>query len=334
MRTSARRDGFTQLELLVAIAILGVLAAIIIPAVQAARESSRRTQCQSHLRNFGDAIHAYEATMRHWPPKMDRTHQQMFPSGSTWQSRTYYSTHVLLLPFLEMTPLWSRIDMTQPAPPHHARKLVGEPFTEVVPIFLCPSDRGEFGTNFRFCTGAEVSWAEASGAFADLDGNGAKITDGLSNTAAMSERIKADERIDPYDWQEDYWFTGVANLPGYTGISADDLIPICMANSPPPPLYDPFVGHTWQYAAWDTTWYNHAAGPNSRVPDCTTVLYDPVTTNRTGIAPGIYSARSRHPGGVNLLMMDGAVRFVSENIDLATWRAVATRADGESASNL
>jgi prepilin-type N-terminal cleavage/methylation domain-containing protein len=335
MRANHSRAGFTQVELLTVLAILGLLAALIIPAIQAAREAGRRTDCQSHLRNLGTAIHAYESANGRWPPNNFGPRRPGAHSPGD-----FYSTHVLLLPYIGQAPLANEIDLSEPNESSRRRDKLSEPLQTIVPLFLCPSDRVDFGSNYRVCTGSGISmWGRPEfllGAFSDRPGQRAHLLDGLSNTAAMSERIKSDEDFGTYDPQEDYWFTGVSSLPGGPSISGDDLIPICEAIDPAPSEYDPYVGHTWHYPQLDSTCYNHVVGPNADVPDCAITWYSAPIANydRLGHIPGIHKASSRHPGGVNLLSMDGAVRFVAESVDLSVWRALGTRSGGDDARGI
>ncbi len=126
----ARRSGFTLVELLVVIAIIGVLVALLLPAVQAAREAARRTTCQNHLRQHGIALLAF-ADRRHELPigcvecrVRPATGERRFHSWQTW-----------LLPFLEQTPLFDSIDLSLPA--YQGVNMVAN--RQHVPVFLCPS---------------------------------------------------------------------------------------------------------------------------------------------------------------------------------------------------
>lgn len=329
MKRSSSRQGFTQIELLVVLAVIGVLVALIVPAVQSVRETSRRTQCTAHLASFGKALHAYEAGNNHWPPFADHTPQAAIGTN-------YYSPHVLLLPYLDQMPVWQEIDLNAPAPPQRRRDKLPPLFQQRIPVFLCPSDGTDFGNNYRVCIGAGIGIMEPyGGAFADLDGSPGRFRDGLSQTAAMSERVKSDLDFDAYSREEDYWFTGWGSVLRRPP-TRDEMIMVCSSLSGPPVSYDPYVGHTWQYAEYDSTWYNHVVGPNSAVPDCTSSWRNtPITsTGRVSPIPGIHKASSRHPGGVNVLMMDGGVRFVADAIDLGVWRAIGTRAGGEIVAGL
>ena len=335
VRTGKRR-GFTQLELIVALTVLALLTALVLPAVMSARESSRRMQCAANLSSFGSAIHAYQSMHAHFPPLIHRTeHMTPNPAGLVWTSSRPYSPHVLLMPHMDQTAIWQQIDLGAYPPVRKRRDELPELFRTVIPVFLCPSDGTEFGNNYRVCTGSGVGPIEQStgGAFADLDGRPQMFRDGMSHTAAMCERMKSDEHTAEYDSERDYHFSGATFLPGGFG-GPDGLIEICASLSSAPQAYDPYTGHNWHFGEYDSTWYNHVTGPNSPVPDCTIAGATAPPMHHMGAITGIHGADSRHPGGVNLLLMDGSVRFVQEEIDLGLWRALATRAGSEAPGQL
>src|SRR5262245_268971 len=120
---SRRSRGFTLIELLVVIAIIGILISLLLPAVQAARESGRRTSCSNNLHQLGLALQLHHDT------------RQFFPPGTT----NGMSQHALLLPFMELSVLSDKIDWNVPYN-DPANDLVR---TTIVPSFLCPSDGGE-----------------------------------------------------------------------------------------------------------------------------------------------------------------------------------------------
>lgn len=334
-----QRRGFTQLELLVVLAVSGLLAAIIIPAVQAARESSRRTECTNHLRQFGSAMHAYEGVHQAFPRVFNYGLTQAPPAWFGISSIEAVPPHAVLLPYLDqMSAFQNIVDSTSIGLSGNPIDGIYPAAQVVVPVFLCPSDRGDFGNNYRVCIGSDIRGHDhpaSNGAFTGFDARRTgEFRDGLAYTAAASERVKSDLDFDTYS-PEDFWKTGL--LDAAPRPDTDTMIQICSSLTGPPPVgvFYPYVGFTWGLPAYDFTCYNHAVGPNSPVPDCTSAHpLNPPTSSywNGGMNYGIHKASSRHPGGVNVLLMDGSVKFVGDSIDLSLWRALATRDGGETVS--
>jgi prepilin-type N-terminal cleavage/methylation domain-containing protein/prepilin-type processing-associated H-X9-DG protein len=330
---SPRPRGFTIIELLVCIGILGVLVALLLPAVAASREAARRAQCQSHLHQLGLALHSYIASNNCLPLV---TTNNMYPNGSTYGG--LYSIHSRLLPDLGQAPLYNAINfLTGTWPPDTF--LVGNSSLESqlnasnatvyetsVNLFLCPSDGGPFtetGNNYRGNTGVGPfmsPWAETpdsgNGLFPELGPiTMAQVPDGLSHTVALSERLRGSGQQPPDPERDTFSRSGIA----YT---ADQLLVACRIAARPsntPGFAD--NGRWWFWTGRERTLYTHTQSPNGAVPDCT----------YGGSIPAIdmATARSRHPGGVNVLMGDGSGRFVASSISQAVWRGLGTRNGGE-----
>ncbi len=320
----------TMLEVLVAISVIAILLAITVPAVMRAREASRRAQCTAHLSGLGKAMHAYEATRQKYPAAVPAS-----PNNPRLGADRLYAPHVYLLPYLDQAPLYNEVEAI-PVPPGTA---LGEPSLETpgiraiattpIPSFLCPSDSGMSGCNYRVCLGTGPWEFDPGVAFPDF-GKGAftplreyptgHFPDGLSNTVAMSERLKSDEDPTYFAPREDVWFTGVIDLTG-TIPPLDEMVTLCASLSVDPAEYYPHTGMTWMFGSYHHTWYNHAVTPNSRISDCSVLSLSPPPRANAGV----YKASSHHPGGVNVLFMDGRVQFTSDSIDLAVWRAISTR---------
>ena len=211
-----------------------------------------------------------------------------------------------------------------------------------LPTFLCPSDQGLPGTNYVACTGSKPR-ASATGAVGDAWNHrgvfnswhrvkAGEVTDGMSNTVAASERIQSDTETRPYSREQDLWGT---DLDLNWIEDADEFVQLCASLVAQPPSYYPHCGWSWDNGDYGGGLYNHLAVPNSPVPDCLSSIYQspplpgaPGPPDRFGHI-GMYTARSRHPGGVNVLFLDGGVRFVSNSVDLEIWRGVGTIAGGE-----
>jgi prepilin-type N-terminal cleavage/methylation domain-containing protein/prepilin-type processing-associated H-X9-DG protein len=309
-----QRSGFTLVELLVVIAIIGVLVSLLLPAVQAAREAARRLQCLNNLKQIGLAIHNYHDTHNVLP----------FGQGGTGDK---YSAISLLLPFLEQTNLHAGIDFTQPvtAAVNDAARL------KELNLLRCPSDgrnplpQTGGATNYMANKGSGVVWRDATGPNTGLPApNGvfyfrsnirfADVVDGTSNTAAFGERVLADGSNGIVSPLADVFFhPGARTTPDQAKQMCDALDITNLANQ-----FPLFMGAPWLDGQHT---YLHVTGPNSRSCGFFTVL-------RAAMPPS-----SRHPGGVNLLLCDGSTRFVGSTVDLATWRALGTRAGGEATSD-
>ena len=323
------RGGFTVVELLVVVAVVGLLAALILPAVQASREAARATHCRNNLKQFGLALHDRHAATGALPAASRDEPGRRFGE---------YSPQARLLPYLgagalaaEVDPTVDRVNAEHP------------PFSRwdgvTVPAFLCPTDGGPAAgaLNYRINTGAppryDTPWGGRPPAGWPADGQFGpfrtfRVTplsatrDGASQTAAMSEKLRGDGP-GGFDRRTDAWLTGRGDV-GPGEVSAGELAEICAAAPGTPTRTYARAGNSWLQPGFHHAWYNHAAGPNPPFPDCDlTGAWYPLPVG------GLYSARSDHPGGVNLLLLDGAVRFVADAVDLPTWRALATRAGGE-----
>lgn len=335
------RRALTLIELAVVIAIVGLLFAITLPAVNSARESARRVECVSRLGQLGLALHSHQSSMRFFPPAMPAMPNQ---TGST----LWYAPHQSLLPYIEEAPLYSPIDLFDPIifslqnPGQPAGSPPGSmvPWTRVT-VFRCPSDENQAGrwagNSYRVCTGpgtgavfSSLTTDGGQGAFRALSvRTPADFTDGLSCTIGASEKLMGSGLARPFSPRFDFWYSGAALVS--SKLSPDGMASACAVLSGPPVEYYGLGGSSWYFAGYENSWYNHVLPPNSPTPDC---AQDFMLSGMSPASGGGFGARSYHPGGVNCLYMDASVRFVSDTVDLELWRAIATCAGGEGAIDI
>ncbi len=330
------KRGFTLIEVLVVLGVIGLLMAILLPAVNAARENNRRAQCSGNLKSIGLALQAYESVFGMYPSAWYANHT--LPSDGSPGSYKHFSVYTHLLPQLGSEQLFASVNLDLESFTYGPSDIDGANATAArVPVaaFVCPSDLPRsrpFGSiAYRASFGVGPYWFEhrdnptAAGAFGMFEWHRAgDFTDGLETTVGFSERLLGDGDLARFDPQADFWYSAVY----FTGLGlppVEVMVSVCDALQMPNPPHYSDSGATWMLAGYENTLYNHAATPNSTIRDCSPEAFNnPPKTNG-----GVIGARSRHSGGVNALMMGGSVRFVSDSVSLAVWRAAATRAGGE-----
>jgi len=321
LRLSSPRRAFTLIELLVVIAIIAILVALLLPAVQQAREAARRSQCKNNLKQLGLALHNYSDTHGTFPPR----NISLDNKNHSWMT--------MILPYVEQASLYAKYDFSQP--------MINQRFTQSaatpgiigtrIPTFECPSDidaggaswvSGTFGvapSNYAGMAGGGDQTTDSPsnskvGIFSEAGASRIRdVTDGTSNTICLAESTR----------------TSVNGLTGCNG---------CMTS-----FYsdsNTFVrgwGWGYHYAAWNS------AAPKSSRPSacpqsggdwCTTntdgsYLWEPMVLANWGLNGHWPGASSRHTGGAHMLMGDGAVRFLSQNLSFSVWQALSTARGGE-----
>ena len=320
-----RLHGFTLVELLVVIAIIGVLVALLLPAVQSARAAARRTQCSNQLKQLGLALHNYHSASQCF----------VYMRGGWNNTRGGdYSGVVPLLPYMELGSIW---DQVPGSPPQHPW-IEYPPWEMNLPELYCPADarceprevqwsRNIGQRNYHFCVGTTIA--------GNYDGptNGlfgfhsykriAEVIDGTSHTLAMSEK-------------------GIG--PGHTsksrvvlGQSANNIPPVpseCAASA---------AGNVYRAHVAISSWGQGTLWPfgHPHWGAFTTILPPGGPSCYTGgdnpsNASGIWTPGSYHTGGAHGLMADGAVRFINQSIDavggrsgFGVWGAMGTIAGEE-----
>jgi prepilin-type N-terminal cleavage/methylation domain-containing protein/prepilin-type processing-associated H-X9-DG protein len=317
------KRGFTLIELLVVIAIIAVLIALLLPAVQQAREAARRSTCKNNLKQFGIALHNYHEAFSLFPTAHVRTPSAIpRPSPTDTTSWRGWSVHAMLLPYMDQGPLYEQIDFD--AYFDHGNNTA----SRRTPIagFLCPSDTtfpgsAERGNN-NYAGSLGPSLGHYSVPLGSRDGHFnfdvivrmADLRDGPSNIICMSEHLIGDNSNTTYtegDVVRGTAFPGTS-LTKWTQAELDSYAATCDTNKA---NHHSHGGREWAIGMAGQTLFNTIAPPNFKGPTC---------QDCTGCgwmdSDGVFPARSRHSGGVHVLMGDGAVRFVSDNIDLATWQ--------------
>lgn len=329
-----RKSGLTLVEALVTIGLLGLLAALILPGVQSARGAAQRARCANHLRQIGLALQSYHTALGVFPMACGLPNTERIGPSPSIVDMKQYSAFTLLLPFLDQEPLFHSInfDVGIRDPYLFARLDRGSEANATsmgttIGLFLCPSDSvtGDAGwtggTNYRVNLGSD-RWntlrAKSSNGplMSYRAATAAATTDGLSNTVALSEKLRGRRDGTRFVARTDMMVGGLG-LPS----TPEESLVDCAGRRDVARGFYSCAGLTWFVGTLSQTCYNHAIEPNSTVPDCVLELSDPIS--------GLVGARSNHPGGVNTVMADASVRFVTNSIRREVWTALGTRAGGE-----
>lgn len=345
MTLQRKRSGFTLVELLVVIAIIGILVALLLPAIQAAREAARRMQCSNNLKQLALAQHNYSDT------------HKCFAMTNSWTSghalgwtRQHFTDKVRLLPYLERQPEWDKLDKERGdiysggwGPKGSSASLSGR-----FPVFNCPSNPNTIGVGLGNHTYAAnsgtshipphnstagqaevgngnhngITWTQgggSSGSAKEPAVTFASIIDGTANTAMYSEfvivsRFLGGQQNKPLEIRQQVWTWAQGN-------STANMRRSCLGKG--------WSGRRDRGGSWSWGFigfgpnYNHTMMPNEKACQ---------SYNGQGdwFGSSLMSASSEHTAGVNMAMADGSVKFVSETIANEPYWAAGTRNGGES----
>lgn len=345
------KRAFTLIESLVAIGVMCLLVAIILPSVQAARESARRARCMANFAQIGQAVQNYANWNGYFPPGSIHWSSKLESNGTLPRVAVQFSMFTRILPQIERNSLYDSINFSNSiVPPDAFGSEIGlwiesraneTAYTTKMDILLCPSDSASHpafsaGTNLRSNDGTNPLFNPYD--FSRLSGPSgpvylhagslapsrnstsvASVTDGLSQTALLSEKLRSransGDRQIPSRFDPKRDFIGKIEILGTR--SADEIIEVCVDPAIRPLHHLSISGHNWMIGTLIFATYNHLALPNSPFADCVSGVH------------GLSSSRSAHPGGVNVGLADGSVRFIRNGVSLEVWRALGTKAGGE-----
>jgi prepilin-type N-terminal cleavage/methylation domain-containing protein/prepilin-type processing-associated H-X9-DG protein len=359
-----RRHGFTLIELLVVIAIIAVLIALLLPAVQAAREAARRAQCVNNLKQIGIALHNYHSTYDTFPPGA----LLGMTSARTLIIQGSVSAQLRLLGYSEQVALFNAFNQGMAAANDTAYGNAAQSTvtTARISMFLCPSDTPPSynyqghgltayrapGNNYFASVGSSLEFdgnqtnSPPNGPFQQADTLGRcfgvrDIVDGTGSTIGFGEWKVGTGNLAAISPNSDIvWLSSLpANTQRNVGGTLTMPNPTLVQNFPkwladcaamlrsgaPAARYalSVYLGQTWCLGFYGYTMGCTLQAPNAKFPNCTSAA------SGTIVAPAMFGMASNHPGGANILMCDGSVRFLKDSTNMQTVWALGSRDQGE-----
>jgi len=353
MKTRPSR-GFTLIELLVVIAIIAVLIALLLPAVQAAREAARRSQCVNNLKQLGLGLHNYHQAINSFP--LGKSKGQTNNTAGQYDGWTDWSAQAMMLPYMEQTPIYNSINFNYLAGHDVGGNTNSTAYNAQINVFLCPSDpnaggttgntnsyRGSIGTTtdvnkYYVNNNGDNSASQSTGVFTYFNVYGLRdIIDGSSNTIAFSESLAGGRNA--VAGNRSNGATGVGGAAGGQFLDASgqagstnsiavlNAIAACTSANASGKNLSTSIGNRWGWGATSETLFMTVVPPNSKLANFNSCR---VGCGGCGPDDGIFSnSQSYHSGGVNVSFADGSVKFIKDSINMQTWMALGTKANGE-----
>ena len=326
-----RNKAFTLVELLVVIAIIGILIALLLPAVQAAREAARRISCASNMKQIGVGLHNYHSVHGQFP-------FGALANGYQFGDPEWPTIHSYILPFMELTDLSEALNEAQATAvggtlvrPWHSNASTawrGDIFGQPVAVYLCPSD-GQGGTTKSSSVGATVGVGAAEIFLSNYLGIFSGVNDGECWSEVVSPGSLDSSRVGVF---------GINRGAKIRDISDGTSCTLAMSEYLTGTTND-FRGYCWTNRAGCKLLYTSMT-PNTPAPDLLLDLpaFCGGGTNShpeknlpcvgTAGSSNVAASRSRHPGGVQGLLADGSVHFFENEIDAGLWQSIGRIQDG------
>jgi prepilin-type N-terminal cleavage/methylation domain-containing protein/prepilin-type processing-associated H-X9-DG protein len=359
---SAKRRGFTLIELLVVIAIIAVLIALLLPAVQSAREAARRAQCTNNMKQLGLGIHNYHTSNGTFPMSGPYAAAYSNTYSIGWGS---WSAGAMMLGYLDQIPLYNAANFSWAVGPGQAFPTNSTVSTALLSVFVCPSDgispvRPSSGSlscwqwtgmtnNYMGSLGTTTAYGGLASTTTGVFTQGGlvygvqNISDGSSNTIAFGESLVGDGTIQQVKYRDGPIVTSNSSVCSggwcgvydislfYNGVIAD--LNACAAgfaaqkNSGGGSQNE--KGFRWSASDGGFSLFNTIVPPNTPQYPFNWCAIARSSPNSNASDGQYQNATSNHPGGCNFTFADGSVRFLKSSINIKTYWALGTKANGE-----